>query len=130
MEISYDLSSDVAMVALGIDNHLNKRATNRDYDRIKELSDKLDEDSKEDFLDPTMQGMYANLFWKNKKDWIGKKQRDVQEEISNFSEELSLLTKLPKDRQEYLKTTCLELSRGIMWVIDERYGGYRRGLAA
>lgn len=128
MKRSYD-SSDVALVALGIDNHLNERATKEDYSRIKELSNKLYEDSREvNYLDPVRSWMYANLFWKNKKDWEGKKQRDVQKEISNFSEELLALTRLSKDKQKYLKNTCLELSIEIM-AMDERYGNYRRRLA-
>jgi|TARA_B100000315_G_C14519175_1_gene560672 hypothetical protein len=127
MELDYGLSIIASSAAMAIDNYVHRESTIEDHYRIKELVEYLDTEAEQEFLSPTTQLMYAELFWPNKEDGRGKRQKDIQKEISHLAEELSELRVVSSDRQEQLIGVCTNLSNKVMAYTST---DYRRGLAA
>ena len=119
-----NLSFEASNVAIAIDNHLLKRATPEEYQTVERLSDKLYGISKDD--DPTSKIMMAEIIWPNREDWKGKKVEDVELQTWLLAKDLSTFISFSRERQEGLRSICLELSNQARKYVPHSY----RGLAA
>ena len=121
----HDLASLANLSAIAIDFHINKKANEKDYSNVKDLSKKLDELSKEQ-SDPIGLIMLADVIWPNKEDLKGKQDGDFYLQTNLLAKDLACFREFPKERQEELRDVCVELSKRSMYYSNP----YRIGLAA
>ena len=119
----HDLASLANLSAIAIDFHINKKANEKDYSNVKDLSKKLDGLSKEQ-LDPAGLIMLAEVIWPNKEDLKGKQDGDVYLQTNLLAKDLACFREFPRERQEELRDVCVKLGKRLI------YPAYRVYLAA
>jgi len=119
----HDLASLANLSAIAIDFHINKKANEKDYSNVKDLSKKLDELSKE-YLDPISLFMLADVIWTNNEELRKKEANDVYRQTNLLAKDLACFRKFPRERQEELRDICVELSKKSMYYSNP----YRIGL--
>jgi hypothetical protein len=116
----HDLAFLASLSAIAIDFHINKKANEKDYSNVKDLSKKLDELSKE-HLDPISLFMLAEVIWPNKEDLKGKQDGNFYLQTNLLAKDLACFREFPRERQEELRDVCVELSKRSMYYSDS-YG--------
>ena len=107
-----DLAWEACDAAIAIDNHILGRATLEEYQNVQDLASSLGEISREGDFSYLVK--MARALWPNKNDWRGKVIEDVRSQTSSLSEDLAIFTKLPEERQEYLRAVCVRVSYSVM----------------
>ena len=95
--------------AIGIDMYL-KGKQNKYQKELEQLADELDSVSKTE-MSPIQLTMFAELIYgQDRESHKGKNIKEVNLQIRLLSKDLSDMTVLSKEKQEFLKQTCIELS--------------------
>lgn len=103
------LAAEASDAEIAIDNHRLGKATEEQYQNVRNLSNSLYEIAKG--YDPSTEFMMDDVIWPNRKDWVGKTRDDTRLQTWLFAKNLETFTYLSKERQRELLDACLRLSR-------------------